>query len=192
MNKCPKCGYEGKHQHKFMCADRLAAIVWSKNILEDTSVIYLDLETTGLTEAEIVQIGIIDYQGKILLDSLICPTKDIEVGAQKVHGISDLMVLSAPTFVEIYPQIKMICDDKLVVIYNAAFDALVIERLTKENGLKPINAISIHCAMLQYAQFVGDWNSYFKNYKWPKLQGGDHSAAGDCIATLDVIKLMAK
>jgi DNA polymerase-3 subunit epsilon len=42
-----------------------------------------------------------------------------------------------------------------------------------------------------YAQFVGDWNEYHGNYKWQRLPGGDHSALGDCRATLAVLKEMA-
>jgi DNA polymerase-3 subunit epsilon len=39
--------------------------------------------------------------------------------------------------------------------------------------------------------FVGDWNDYHDNYKWHKLRGGDHSALGDCLATLELIRQMA-
>ena len=45
--------------------------------------------------------------------------------------------------------------------------------------------------MLEYAKFVGEWNNYHGNYRWQKLEGGDHSAAGDCLATLEVIRTMA-
>lgn len=43
-----------------------------------------------------------------------------------------------------------------------------------------------------YSEFVGEWNDYFGNNKWQKLPGGDHSAVGDCLATLEVIKYIAK
>jgi hypothetical protein len=43
-----------------------------------------------------------------------------------------------------------------------------------------------------YSQFIGDWNDYYGSYCWQKLPGGDHSALGDCIATLEIIKLMAR
>jgi DNA polymerase-3 subunit epsilon len=45
--------------------------------------------------------------------------------------------------------------------------------------------------MLQYARFIGEWNSYYNSYKWQKLDGGDHTALGDCLATLEVIRVMA-
>jgi DNA polymerase-3 subunit epsilon len=46
--------------------------------------------------------------------------------------------------------------------------------------------------MLKYAEFVGEWNDYHGNYRYQKLPGGDHTAVGDCRATLKVIKKMAK
>lgn len=45
--------------------------------------------------------------------------------------------------------------------------------------------------MQWYSQFVGDWNDYYNNYRWQKLPSGDHSAIGDCRATLKVIEKMA-
>ena len=42
--------------------------------------------------------------------------------------------------------------------------------------------------MLQYAQFVGQWNDQYGNYRWHKLRGGDVTALGDCLATLDLIR----
>lgn len=46
--------------------------------------------------------------------------------------------------------------------------------------------------MLQYSQFVGDWDRYRNAYRWQKLWGGDHTALGDCRATLARIAEMAK
>jgi DNA polymerase-3 subunit epsilon len=47
------------------------------------------------------------------------------------------------------------------------------------------------CAMLQYAKFVGEWNPRYNQYKWQKLKGGNHSALGDCLATLTLLRKMA-
>jgi len=44
------------------------------------------------------------------------------------------------------------------------------------------------CAMDIYAQFIGEINPQTGTYKWQKLQGGDHTALGDCEATLSIIK----
>jgi DNA polymerase-3 subunit epsilon len=50
---------------------------------------------------------------------------------------------------------------------------------------------SIHCAMQRYAEWYGEWNDYFGSFRWQRLEGGDHSALGDCRATLELIRKMA-
>ena len=45
--------------------------------------------------------------------------------------------------------------------------------------------------MLMYAQFVGEWNPRHGDYRWQRLPSGDHSAIGDCRATLALIHKMA-
>jgi len=44
--------------------------------------------------------------------------------------------------------------------------------------------------MNAYAAYVGEWSDYWGSFRYQKLQG-DHSAAGDCLATLDLVRLMA-
>jgi DNA polymerase III subunit epsilon len=41
-----------------------------------------------------------------------------------------------------------------------------------------------------YAQYYGEWSSYYEDYKWQPLNGG-HNAIVDCLACLDLIKEMA-
>jgi DNA polymerase-3 subunit epsilon len=80
-----------------------------------------------------------------------------------------------------------------VVIYNKAYDLrLIRQSLMRFSSPLPFTPARVECAMLQYADYVGDWNEYHQNFKWPKLEGGDHSAVGDCLATLEVIKRMAR
>jgi DNA polymerase-3 subunit epsilon len=90
------------------------------------------------------------------------------------------------------------------VIYNADYDLRLIRQSLRVHGIQiafPIsdrrrcriftNGGSTHCAMMFYSQFVGDWIDYRGDYKWQKLPGGDHSALGDCKATLKIIEEMA-
>ena len=63
----------------------------------------LDTETTGLyDDAEIVEISIIDENGGVLLDTLVKPLKPIPAEATAIHGITNEMVATAPTWVAIH------------------------------------------------------------------------------------------
>jgi len=190
---CPKCKakVEWVKHKEFICKDRIEAIKWAKNITSRDDVVYLDLETTGLKNAGIVQIGLVDHKGEILMDMLINPEKSVEKKAFEVHGISNEMVKDASTFQDIYSEFSKHCFKKIVVIYNMAFDRPVIQRLIKIHKLEPLMVSDALCAMLVNAAYVGDWNDYHQSYKWPKLIGGDHSAAVDCQATRDTLIAIA-
>lgn len=83
----------------------------------------LDTETTGLGDsAEIVEIAIIRADGTILLNRLVKPSRPIPAAATAIHGITDADVNDAPTWPELWPQVKAIISHRTVIAYNAPFD----------------------------------------------------------------------
>lgn len=175
--------------------DQEQATDWARKLLVRTDVVILDTETTGLHgNAEIVQIAIIDLTGAVLLDTFCKPLRSIPHDATHIHGITDVMVDSAPTFDQIAPQLREILSGLTVVIYNAAFDERLLEQSARARELTyevPIFAADYTCAMEMYSQWCGDWSRYHGNYRWQRLPGGDHSALGDARACLAVLRQMA-
>ena len=79
------------------------------------------------------------------------------------------------------------------MIYNKAYDLRMIDQsIARFSSYHLLVPRRWDCAMLAYSKNVGEWNEYRGDFKWQKLQGGDHSALGDCRATLEVIKKMAE
>ena len=152
--------------------------------------IYLDTETTGLNAArdEILEIGILDDQGRALLDSLVRPVKKRTWReAQAIHGISPTDVATAPTLDELRPDIINAVRGREVVIYNAAFDSRFLPAELEY-------ATEIKCCMLPFAEIYSEWNYYRQSYKWQKLTtaagyvgyewpAAAHRAIEDCKAT---------
>ena len=102
------------------------------------------------------------------------------------------MVEDAPTFADVYPELWRVLRDRPLTIYNANYDTKVIGYVSKSAGLAvPFDWKAVSCCMLKYAAFVGDWNEYRQGYRWQRLEGGDHSALGDCRATLKLMREMA-
>lgn len=174
--------------------DHERATLWARSLLERNDWVVLDTETTGLSyNDEIVQIAILSSDGTVLLDTLVRPIIPIAPEAISIHGITNENVTDAPPFPKIYEKIKAILSGKSIVIYNAAFDLRLLQQTMRKYRLPPfeLDEEQIECAMLYYAAWQGEiWAD--GSYKWQKLQGGDHSAAGDCRATLELIKRMAE
>lgn len=173
--------------------DQEIATQWARSLLKREDWIILDTETTGLSEIdEIIQVAIIAHDGSRLLDTLVRPKQPISAAAIAVHGITNATLVEAPPFSEIYEQLKAVISGKTIVIYNAPFDLRLIKQTLKTHHLPPleIDSEQVECAMLKYSAWKGEiW--MHGNYKWQKLPGGDHTALGDCKATLDLIKKMA-
>jgi len=89
----------------FIERDRVRAVRWARTQLTLDNWAILDTETTGLYNAEIVEIAIISTTGEPLLNTLIKPRLTIPARASSIHGITDDMLVNSPTFPEIYPQI---------------------------------------------------------------------------------------
>ena len=178
----------------------------------DLNCIVLDTETTGLGEdAEIVEISMIDASGAVLLDTFVKPSKPIPEDATRIHGITDEMVVDAPTWAEIHDKFISIVTGRTVVIYNAQYDVRVLLQTVDLNNLEAsdrrkmmeaLGSKGVACAMLNYAEFWGDWNESRGNYRWQSLEaaarqqsvtidGTAHRALCDVKTTLGVIRAVA-
>jgi DNA polymerase-3 subunit epsilon len=156
---------------------RLEAILIAQNKLA-LNPVYLDVETTGMEDRdEIIEIAIVDHDGSTLFDSFVKPVGDISPSAYAIHGISEDMIADAPTWVELWPQVKQALQGRVVGIYNADFDTRMMEQshhLSQMDWQPPY--ADPFCIMKLYAQFYGDWNPSTRSYRWQKLD----TARGQC------------
>lgn len=193
---------------------------WARWLKRSGSFVVWDTETTGLEEdSAIVSIGIVDQDGKVLLDSLINPLVAIPWDATEIHGITDDMVKNAPTFAELFPQIRAALWGQRWAIYNSGYDVPRLQyECRRHNCLYPrparhqewrtISTYSyfdelqdVYCAMTKYADHWGDYSEYWGNNKWQSLSSAArqqgiktpnaHHALGDAITTLNLINHLA-
>lgn len=92
--------------------------------------VFLDTETTGFkSDAEVIQIGIIDLDGHVLMDTLVQCQGDIPDDAIEVHGITKESLTGAPLWTDIHHQLsQLLMDAELVIIYNDSFDIRLMQR----------------------------------------------------------------
>jgi len=186
---------EAEREHLAMLVkDRDHAIYWARDLLSRTDWVILDTETTGVDwTAEVISISVITPDGASLLETLVKPQEKIPAEASAVNHITDEMVENAQTFAEVCDKLCAALDGKLVIAYNADFDRRALLQSARRDGLSEERfSPNWQCAMLTYAEYVGEWNDYFGSYRWQKLPKGDHTAQGDCLATLALIRSMSE
>ena len=189
------------HPPVYVSDDRQEAIKWTRQVLESSETLILDTETTGLEiNDEVIQVGIIDLDGNVILNTLVRPTVPVTSEARSVHGITDEVLANAPYFSDLYDTIAGLLVNRRVLAYNADFDRRILEQTCAKYGLQAFEDTAWDCVMEHYAGF---WGERSKNgrYKSQSLstacdqQGidvhGHHDAVKDCQLTLELIKTMA-
>ena len=145
-------------------------------------ILFFDTETTGLSAArgdKVVEIAIVDINGSVLLDTLVNPLRKIPTAASSVHGISNEMVLEAPSWVELLSEIQQIIKGKTIVAYNADYDGSFFPDHFFDSA-------SLVCAMQKFRSHVGAKRSLSLNravkicgHVW---SGDAHRALADTMA----------
>lgn len=193
---CNKCAeweaYEAEQDRidAMTCADFVEQSEWAAALLQRDDWVILDTETTDLI-GYLCEIAIVAPDGRILFQSLINPQWKVDHIARLVHKISDEELLAAPTLPQIWPQLLAALDGrKTIVTFNVDFDKSTIDRdAARYNLTRP--KFQWQCLMLKYAAWCGNYSEYRHDYIWQSLPGGDHRAAGDALAALELIHIMA-
>jgi DNA polymerase-3 subunit epsilon len=158
----------------------------------------VDIETTGgspRTE-KITEIAIYIFDGKKIVaefTSLVNPEKTIPYFITSLTGINDVMVADAPKFYEIAKQIVELTEDKILVAHNASFDYKFIKNEFRSLGF---DFIRNNLCTLQLSRKIFPGH---RSYSLGKLCAdlgisidNRHRAAGDALATVELLKLLLK
>lgn len=167
-------------------------------------VVVLDTETTGL-DGHVIEIAVCTVAGELLLDTLVRSIVPIEEGAQRVHGITEEMLRTAPGFPHVAPHIREVLRGKVACIYNADFDLRRLRATRRAHGLEKgvLARSSTACVMEAYAVLHGDYEPESQEYTWVSLAwacgemgvtpaGPAHRAAGDALTTAALIRAVAE
>lgn len=131
--------------------------------------IVLDTETTGLSTDQghrIIEIGCLEMVNRRLtgrdFHRFLNPDRDIDAGAEAVHGISRADLETAPRFHEIVDDLLEFIKGAELVIHNAEFDVGFLEY---ELGLMehPRSRINDHCTVLDTLSLARDMHPGQRN-----------------------------
>lgn len=171
----------------------------------------LDTETTGLSsDSQIVQLSVIDMNGKTLINEKFCPTCEISESASRVNGFSKESLAFEPRFDEVWKEIlPVLAEHQPVVAYNSDFDKRMVKQTCEAFGLEE-PSLKWECAMHLVADYRQsssgrpksreDRNDIASKYPICKLTDfvremslpivDAHDALGDVKMTLAVLKAM--
>ncbi len=154
----------------------------------------VDIETTGSYAAAngITEISIRVFDGQQVTDqfeTLVNPGQPIPYYIQKMTGINDDMVASAPGFEEVAARIHGMLADKVFIAHNVNFDFSFVNSHLKQAGYD-LNCKKLCTVRLSRKIFPG-----FPSYSLGKLCQSlgivirdHHRAGGDTAATLEIFR----
>ena len=92
------------------------------------NLIFLDTETTGLSDPRLVQLAYISENPSREVNQLFKPPKPIEFGAMAVSHITNEMVAEKPSFSEseVKSELLQVVEAGVVIAHNAPFDVRVL------------------------------------------------------------------
>lgn len=163
--------------------------------LEDLTYVVFDTETTGLTPSvdEIVQIAAVRLVNgrrveSEVFDTLVDPQRRIPPGSTEVHGITDAMVVGAPTIAEAGAGFHRFAQGAVLVAHNAPFDMEFLRRHEAGIGARFDNPV-LDTVLLSAVVF-GQLESHSLDALSARLgitipEDARHTALGDTVATAD-------
>ncbi len=178
-------------------AVRQASQLWQANP------VYLDTETTGTgPTAEIIEIAIVDQDGRLLFESMVKPRGAIEPDAIRVHGITPDQLKAASGWADVWPQAEAHLNGRRVGTYNSEFDIRMIKQSHQRSWINQrLQEEAFFCIMKLYARFYGAYDPRSRSYRWQTLeQAGQqcrialpnsHRAKDDALLARALLEYMA-
>lgn len=143
--------------------------------------VILDTETTGMgPQDQVIELGILDMKGNILMDTLVRPTCRIAPDALAVHHITEDMVAAAPLWPAVWAQAEALINRKRILAYNAAFDVRLLKQSCRANSLKEPFIRSL-CLM----EAATAWLGFRPKLEYFSAGIQSHRAVDDCRILLE-------
>jgi DNA polymerase III subunit epsilon len=132
--------------------------------------VFVDTETTGLDPKlghRIIEVAAVEAIDRRLTGNnfhrYVNPEREIDAGAQAVHGISAEFLADKPKFADVSDDLAKFLENATIVIHNAAFDMSFFEAEFARLRVKPkfieANDVIVDSLALARTKFPGKRNS---------------------------------
>ena len=124
----------------------------------------IDLETTGLDPrrddvVEIAAVPFVDARPQHAYVTRVNPGRSIPSDSSRIHGITDEMVVGAPSIGEVLTTLEEVCRDRVLVGHGIGFDLSVLSRLLRSHHLPPATNAALDIMRLA-AVLHPDWQQF--------------------------------
>ncbi|GCE32210.1 hypothetical protein KDA_76940 [Dictyobacter alpinus] len=217
-----KEGEPGLEQERRYCDDCREYLIWvyDRHVTEhnmrvllesqkEPPFLVIDTETVGLPDHpafQVVEIAAVDKAGDVIFHSLVKPDIPMPEAASQINGLTDVDLVNAPSFAQLWPMLEEILASYQLWTYNAEFDRDAILASAERYHLEVPSRIKSpkrwNCLMLEFARYYGDYSEYWHSDRWQDLStacyelkveaSGHHRATGDALAALGVMRALAE
>jgi DNA polymerase III subunit epsilon len=157
----------------------------------------IDIEATGLDPkrdhiVEIAAVPFVDGRPQSAYVTRVNPERPIPPESSRIHGITDDMVVGAPTIGEALVTLDAVCGGHVLVGHGLAFDLAVLGRARRRHHRLPITNPTLDTMRLAEALHP-DWPRFgFDDVACRMGIGilGRHTAEGDAVAAGEILLAM--
>ncbi len=149
-----------------------------------------DVETPNGANDRICSIGISEIENGMIIESqniFVNPECEFDSFNIHIHGISERDVIDAETFLYIWPKLRPLFLDRVIIAHNAPFDLSVLRKTLAAYGIeeKEIHYLdTVKAARCIYPELPNYKLNTLCNYLGFELE--HHNSGSDCRATAEL------
>lgn len=160
-------------------------------MIDNPYIVVFDVETPNCKNDSICSIGMIIIQGNKIVDkfySLVNPEDSFDPYNIRIHGITEKSVLNAPTFPELWEEIKDYFSKYLLVGHNVVFDLSCIKKCLHKYGIEALPPYYVDTLDLanEYVDGVENYKLITLCEHFDIILDNYHNALDDSSATADL------
>ena len=215
---CAACGTMGDHDHRIIldslrtdraeppapvCAACFAACAAEERRMDVQALraqaqawlaacVIVALKTPGDDDPDILELGVIDHTGMVLMQQRVTPLWEPEPPAVALHGSTLAMGGDAPDLTEVVPALAAIVHGKTVLVAEQDdIDTLINGLDMRDHDPRILLDHATWCDLLEpYSDWFGNWDDRRRRYRWEPLVP-THDVIGDCLALRARLQEMA-
>ncbi len=158
----------------------------------------LDFETASEDHPMVVEVGLVDANGNVLLETLVQPTISVTPFIFGIHGIPDAALVGAPTWPEVQRSMARVLTEAgvdLVLAYNASFERMCLDYNAAAWGIEALD-VDLECLQELACGVIG----HKPGTEWLSLRTAceqlgiertyAHRAVADCLVSAHLPKAL--